>query len=375
VFYVRILFLLISVGLAILHILFIEFGIVPFLVAAAVAAGLFAWPYVEKLWEARHQPRREGKTCLSMGKLREAEELLGRAYQIAQSAPLASVTEKVDVLMHLAETQRRRKKLEDAERSAQTAIHLLQQKRQDGLPAYRQALDLLAEIHRDGQNYAAQEQVLRDVIRREQQAPKPDLQAVARRHLELGLSLQGAGHRDDARAVLEQTMALYEQAFGPEHPEMGTLLTKLGQTYLETGRPAEARPLLERGIAIRDRATKGAPEIAQSLYHLVMACQQTGDLDRATELAERMLELEERRIGGNSREVAHVLLSLAETYLERGWYSKAEERTRRAQMLMGRDADPALVAGAWELLGVIYQRAGRPQEAEPFLERARAARA
>ena len=52
----------------------------------------------------------------------------------------------------------------------------------------------------------------------------------------------------------KRSLAIYEKALGPEHPDVGTSLNNLAALYADQGRYAEAEPLYKRSLAISEKA-------------------------------------------------------------------------------------------------------------------------
>jgi tetratricopeptide (TPR) repeat protein len=57
-----------------------------------------------------------------------------------------------------------------------------------------------------------------------------------------------------ARPLLERALAIREKALGPEHPDTATSLNNLAWLLQDQGDLAAARPLYERALAIREKA-------------------------------------------------------------------------------------------------------------------------
>jgi tetratricopeptide (TPR) repeat protein len=57
-----------------------------------------------------------------------------------------------------------------------------------------------------------------------------------------------------ARPIYERALAIYEKAFGREHPDTAMSLVHLAIVLQELGRPGAARPLIERAVRINEKA-------------------------------------------------------------------------------------------------------------------------
>jgi tetratricopeptide (TPR) repeat protein len=58
----------------------------------------------------------------------------------------------------------------------------------------------------------------------------------------------------EAEPLLQRALAIREKALGPEHPALATRLNNLAELYQDTGRWAEAEPLYQRAIAILEKS-------------------------------------------------------------------------------------------------------------------------
>jgi tetratricopeptide (TPR) repeat protein len=59
-----------------------------------------------------------------------------------------------------------------------------------------------------------------------------------------------SGRAAEAEPLLRRALTILERTRGPEHYSVGGSLYRLAQVCLDTGRSAEAEPLLERALAI-----------------------------------------------------------------------------------------------------------------------------
>jgi tetratricopeptide (TPR) repeat protein len=71
------------------------------------------------------------------------------------------------------------------------------------------------------------------------QARYPEAEPLAKRALAI---------REKKRAI-----AIYEKAFGPEHPDLGAQLGNQARLYQAQGRYAEAEPLYQRALTIQEK--------------------------------------------------------------------------------------------------------------------------
>jgi len=117
-----------------------------------------------------------------------------------------------------------------------------------------------------------------------------------------------------------------------------------------------------------DRALHDARKQSEEALKL----QRAGKYGEALPLAERVLEIRERLLGAEHRDVAAAINSLAGVYSGRGEYVKAESLCRRAldirEKALGKDHPDT--AQSTNNLAALYSFQGKFAEAEPFYKRA-----
>ena len=80
------------------------------------------------------------------------------------------------------------------------------------------------------------------------------------------VELYRQGKYAEAEPLYKRSLAIYEEALGPGHPEVGTALNNLALLYERQGRYVDAEPLFNRSLALREKALgPDHPEVGQSL--------------------------------------------------------------------------------------------------------------
>jgi eukaryotic-like serine/threonine-protein kinase len=118
------------------------------------------------------------------------------------------------------------------------------------------------------------------------------------------------------KPLYERALAIWENALGPEHPDVATSLNGLGTVAKLRGKYEQARALYERALAIREKVL--GPEhsdVAASLHNLGVVADSLGEHERARALLERALAIWEKALGPEHPNVAYPLTSLGETLL------------------------------------------------------------
>lgn len=101
-----------------------------------------------------------------------------------------------------------------------------------------------------------------------------------------GEILNHVGRYAEARAMAERALAIFEIEADPTGIIVSYPLTVLGLAYLGDGMPAQAKPILERAVEIRERLSRRPSLLAEVHFGLACTLEQLGrDLPRARTLA------------------------------------------------------------------------------------------
>ena len=123
----------------------------------------------------------------------------------------------------------------------------------------------------------------------------------------------------DARPLYERALAMREEALGPDHPDTATSLNNLAGLLQIQGDLAAARLLVERSLAISEKVHGPEhPATATDLSNLAHLLQVQGDLAGARPLCERALAIREKALGTKHPATANSLNNLAVLLDEEG---------------------------------------------------------
>ncbi|MCH8852647.1 MAG: tetratricopeptide repeat protein, partial [Planctomycetes bacterium] len=132
-----------------------------------------------------------------------------------------------------------------------------------------------------------------------------------------------------AEPLMRRALAIDEQSYGAEHPNVAIRLNNLAQLLQATNRLAEAEPLMRRALAI-DEQSYGAehPRVA-TLNNLAQLLQATNRLEEAEPLMRRALAIDEQSYGAEHPKVARDLNNLAQLLQATNRLAEAEPLMRR----------------------------------------------
>jgi len=193
----------------------------------------------------------------------------------------------------------------------------------------------------------------------------------------LGGHLQAVAAYDQARPYLERALAIRERALGPGHPDTAASLNNLASLLQAQGDYAAARPLYERAVAVHERAL--GPDhsyTATGLNNLASLLQAQGDYAAARPLYERALAIREEVLGPGHPDTAAGLNNLASLLQALGHNAAARPLLERAVAIRERALGPDHPDTAVGLgnLALLLQAQGDYAAARPLYERALAIR-
>ncbi len=154
-------------------------------------------------------------------------------------------------------------------------------------------------------------------------------------------------------------------------------LSRLGMTYHSSGDPAQATPLYEQAVAIREQALGPEhPDTLLALTNLGLALRNAGDMDAARSVHERVLEVRERVLGPDHGDTAHALLCLGMVLQYQGDLTAARSLLERAVRINERNLGPEhnRTTESTDSLAAVLQVQGDYAAALPLLERVLAIR-
>ncbi len=189
----------------------------------------------------------------------------------------------------------------------------------------------------------------------------------ARKLLQEGLKLIGAGRHGEALPLIERSRGIRERLLGLEHRDAAEVLNVLGNLYWNKGEYAKAEPLYERALAIREKVLGPEhPDVAKTLNNLAVISLHRGEYLKAKQLFQRPLAILEKALGPQHSNVANSLNNLANVYARMGEYAEAESLYQRALAIREKVLGPGHpdVAQSLMNLTLLYRGRGAYTKAE-----------
>jgi tetratricopeptide (TPR) repeat protein len=184
--------------------------------------------------------------------------------------------------------------------------------------------------------------------------------------------LLDCGRYAEAEPLYQRALHIREQQLGPEHAQVADVLYDLAQLNQEQGKYEEAERLCRQALSIREQQL--GPEhaqVADVLYRLASLC---ADLDEPVEaelLYRQALSIWQKQLGPEHRSAASVFNSLAILYSKQGRYTETESLFQQALSIWQKQLGPEhpSVASVLSNLANFYLEQSRYAEAEPLYQR------
>jgi tetratricopeptide (TPR) repeat protein len=231
----------------------------------------------------------------------------------------------------------------------------------------------LANAFYDQDDVATVGSLLEQALALREEALGPEHTLVADTLIGLALTVYAADNFPAARDYLTRALIIKERAIGPDHVEMTEFLAALGVVEHELGNLPAARDYLTRAVAITERA-RGPDHLqtAYTLHELGITEREAGNLPAARAAFERALAIKEHARGPDDIQVAYTLHELGVTEREAGNLPAARDILARAAAFKEQALGPNATSLAYTLheLGITLGEAGNLPAARTAFERA-----
>ncbi len=181
------------------------------------------------------------------------------------------------------------------------------------------------------------------------------------------------GNLAEARATLEQALALREKSVPDDLVGLSITLDKLAGVQKQLGEYEAARGYQRRAIEVATQRFGGHhAKVGALIFNLGLIEMASGDCDKALERFDQARAIVEGAIGEDSPNVASMLAETGHCMEQQGKYEQALAAQRRALQIREKAFGPVHRAVAASLQGVADVLIGleRYDEAAPLLERA-----
>ncbi|HEX7733572.1 MAG TPA: helix-turn-helix transcriptional regulator [Ktedonobacteraceae bacterium] len=177
----------------------------------------------------------------------------------------------------------------------------------------------------------------------------------------------------EAKPLLQRALLLRQRLFGGEHAETARAWDDLGVLYQGQGRYSEAEPCHRRALEIDERMLAPAyPETSEFSHNLAVLYQLQARYAEAEPLFLRTITLLEQALPPEHPNLGYPLNNLAILYYKQGRYSEAEALFQRAWHIWEQALppdNPGAPALLYNLAEICLEQ-GKYTEAEPLYQRA-----
>jgi tetratricopeptide (TPR) repeat protein len=197
------------------------------------------------------------------------------------------------------------------------------------------ALNNLAHLFHATNQLGEAEPLIRRALAIDEQSYGDQHPNVALRLNNLAQLLQDTNRLAEAEPLMRRALAMGERLYGPEHPKIATRLNNLAHLLKVTNRLAEAEPLMRRALAIDEKSYGDQhPDVARDLNNLAVLLQATNRLSEAESLMLRALAIDEQSYGDQHPDVAILLNNLAHLLEATNRLAEAEPLAWRAVAIL-----------------------------------------
>jgi WD40 repeat protein/CHAT domain-containing protein/tetratricopeptide (TPR) repeat protein len=188
-------------------------------------------------------------------------------------------------------------------------------------------------------------------------------------------ALEEEGKYSEAAPYAQRLLAIYENAFGLDHPLVSLWLNNLAVVYAKEGRQAEVEPLHLRSLSIAEKAYgPNDPEVALGLSNLAVLYGEQGRYAEAEPLLRRFLLISEEVCGPNSEDVALALHNLGANYVSQARYAEAEPLLKRSLAISQKQVNNPDAAATLSVLAGSLKNQHQYADAEALFKRSLAIR-
>ena len=189
----------------------------------------------------------------------------------------------------------------------------------------------------------------------------------------VGKYLRVRAQYHEAKTLFERALAIGEETYGSDHPNMAALVNNLGFVLRELGDLEGAQGHYERALVIAEASYEpDHPGVATHVNNLARILWELGDLEGARVRFERALAIFEKTHGPNHPNVATAVSNLGAVLRAQGDLEGARVRFERALAIFEKTHGPnhPNVATAVTNLGAVLRAQGDLEGARAHLERA-----
>ncbi len=308
----------------------------------------------------------------SEGKHHEAEVALKRALTMSERTYGPDKPETEKVLHALGATEANLRNYPQAESYLQRALQIEEQTSGTELEIAALSNDL-ANVYHFQEKYSAEEVPLRRTLTLREKLFGPSDPRTIDTLMTLAVLLQKEGRPADARPLCQRAVALQGNTQGSDSPALVDALSCAGSTYLAQDNFAGAEEPFRRAIRILEEPKVNEPaQLANTMNSLAEVYRRAGRFADAEPLYRESLEITNRISGQDNADYSRTLNNLGLLYADEGRFADAEPLHKQSLAIAEKVIGPDKLETTYILnsLAQVYLKTGRYAEAEPLYRRA-----
>jgi tetratricopeptide (TPR) repeat protein len=313
-----------------------------------------------------------GQLAHKQGRLKEAENYLHKAVELARSGATDTATLS-SLIVEEALICEQDGVISKIEPLLLEALKLRTRDLQADDLSVVSCIEHLADFYTSQSRYTEAEPLYKRCVAVRQKLPASQNTALLRDLVSLGKVDKEQGKRQDAEKLLKEAVSIAEKQFGASDPEVAVEAIGLAKFYCADDRPSMAVPLLERAIAIRIAAFKETdPRIADVFILLGEAYMDKDNYPLSEKNFTKALNIDEKNQEDDQLRVARDLSSIGKLQLSQGKYKQAEDAYKRALDITRkvRGPDHPDTATSMNNLAFLARNQNRYRDAESLLRQA-----
>jgi len=270
-----------------------------------------------------------GGIYATLGKLDQADALLGSALKQRQSIAGAGSADAAESEVELGLLRSEQDKLDEAERLVRDGLEKAKRQRPIDNTQVAQAMLSLGQVLERRGKYAEGIAVLDEAVKL-QSGPGPPTAELADILNELANNHYQSGHIDTAKSLHERALGIHRQLFGDRHPMVASDLLDLADIQQELGYYPAAESLVRQALAInRPYYGENHPETAHNLTVLGRTLVFQKRYDEAEGALQQALAIRERVYGKVHPMIADTVNELGGLAYQRDQLDEAEKQYQR----------------------------------------------
>ena len=278
--------------------------------------------------------------ALDLGRLDEAEDLCREAMDVAEQQTEGGARLVAHWKSNSADILRRRGRYDEGEALFKEALAGLERECAPDDPWIGETMNNLGALYKFVGNFDEAAALYERSLEMATAAFGENSEEVAVICHNLGGLDHARGRYDEALPNALKAVAVRETLVDDDHPALAADRAALAAVLLEVSREDEATDFLRRAIAAWEALNAEPPELAVAHNNLAVILQRAGELAPAEEHFRTALELKERILGPDHREVANTLNNLAVLLKRQGRLEAAEPLYLKAIGILEKNVAP-----------------------------------